>query len=112
MTQRRQPTRKGRSTPPPPIEMTEVEEKLVALVEAQVPPEFLAIPEALRATIDVLWRCSCGELFAGPDLEHTVHIHAAYSPGTHRVVGPVYRDADAMERVKAQWATEDSKETV
>jgi hypothetical protein len=71
------------------------------------PVEFFTLSPALRETTKVMWRCSCGEMWSGVDIERDVHVHAAFEGGTHRVAGPIFANDDTEADVRAAWAKED-----
>jgi hypothetical protein len=72
------------------------------------PVEFWTLSAAMRETVKVMWRCSCGEMWSGTDIERDVHVHAAFEGGTHRVAGPIFRDDDTEADVRAAWAKDDT----
>jgi hypothetical protein len=59
----------------------------------------------------VAWRCSCGEAFGGRDMEKTVHIHGAYTPGVHHITGPFFRDGAVEAEILAEWEAESKEAT-
>ena len=67
---------------------------------------FKRLSPALAETTDVLWVCTCGQMWAGPDLEHDVHVHAAYEGGIHHITGPLFRDKTAETTIRTAWAKE------
>lgn len=68
---------------------------------------FDRLAPTLRKDVKVMWRCTCGEMWAGPDMERDVHRHGAYEGGTHRINGPLFPDTDTEQIVRAAWAKED-----
>lgn len=70
---------------------------------------FARLAPALAAQTAVMWVCSCGEMWAGPDMERDVHRHGSYEAGTHRIDGPLFRDPTAEQTVRAAWAKEDGR---
>lgn len=71
------------------------------------PAPFDRIAPALREQTKVMWVCSCGEMWAGTDIERDVHVHAAFEGGTHRVEGPLFKDHATEAEVRTAWAEED-----